>query len=317
MGLMENNLLGAQQETRMRVEELEDRVNKIHKKLDVLIKLFISSMPGQAIGLSRQATGAPAGAYAAYISGFGPYAGHGGNPFPYMAMPRAAAAATAGIGSSSKGENPGSGPNSGPGAMQQVLLSPMLSQPGLRHTATTLCNLPEQLASVSGPLINTGLNLGGLARGSVPASAASGQPLSPEGHGHGGAAGFGSGGAAAEAAVAALSRSGSGPTGAGVSGYATCQASSSTPYRGGVHRTVTSGHSPGHFSFVMPGTGANSLLWPFAGARAAAGRHGHGEFAVGRGVAALGAAYEGPSVRSCIMHRHGASRGLVTRSHSL
>eukprot|EP00882_Tetradesmus_deserticola_P032181 GHRQ01036428.1.p2 GENE.GHRQ01036428.1~~GHRQ01036428.1.p2 ORF type:complete len:103 (+),score=66.01 GHRQ01036428.1:294-602(+) len=53
---MENNLLGAQQETRCRVEELEGRVSKLHKKLDVLIKLFISSLgPSGALSMGAAA----------------------------------------------------------------------------------------------------------------------------------------------------------------------------------------------------------------------------------------------------------------------
>ncbi|WIA09485.1 hypothetical protein OEZ85_008886 [Tetradesmus obliquus] len=60
IGLMENNLLGAQQETRCRVEELEDRVTKLHKKLDVLIKLFISSLsPSSALGMGMGLGAAP------------------------------------------------------------------------------------------------------------------------------------------------------------------------------------------------------------------------------------------------------------------
>lgn len=122
------------------------RLSKLHKKLDVLIKLFISSLgPSQALMLSRQATlgqtaaaGIPgAGTGGAFGSGIRSscqasppyYQGRGGlNSIPSLNL-----------------NNPGT--PGGPGF--------------LRHAMSALGQLPEQLAAVSGPLVHLGGHHGG------------------------------------------------------------------------------------------------------------------------------------------------------------
>lgn len=222
MGLMENNLLGAQHETRLRVEELEDRcvpmtcmlchalsvcrcvntgtcstnpadapcqqaldhirccacqlgalrrqlsvtlfclpmlhheqrsqsqpcsachrLGKLHKKLDVLIKLFISSLgPSQALMLSRQATIGP-GAAAGGGGGVGTRSSFQAvSPSWQGRVGSAGPVGLAGI--------PAHNPNT-PAAPVG---------PFLRHAMSALGQLPEQLTAVSGPLMGPALHLG-------------------------------------------------------------------------------------------------------------------------------------------------------------
>eukprot|EP00775_Hariotina_reticulata_P003763 gene3763-4022_t len=147
MGLMENNLLGAQQETRLRVEELEDRLSKLHKKLDVLIKLFISSMhPGHAIGLSRQATGT----VPYYNIPVPPAAEAPGGPF---ARPTGGTSAAQGGASMSGQEDAAVGGSGGRGEAHYWGRSTSVQAKPHTPVKQSISQLPERLAAVSGPFL--------------------------------------------------------------------------------------------------------------------------------------------------------------------
>ncbi|WIA29571.1 hypothetical protein OEZ86_012064 [Tetradesmus obliquus] len=189
IGLMENNLLGAQQETRCRVEELEDRVTKLHKKLDVLIKLFISSMsPSSALGMGIGLGAAPglsremSAAQAAFTPRAGGMPG-GSSVLPPWAAAAPAAAAAGGAGGGLGGVagaaagaaaspfaalhtvNEATAAEAAAAAAQQqqhaagagAAAAAAAGGPGLRHA---LSQLPEALAAVSGPLLGPGLHMG-------------------------------------------------------------------------------------------------------------------------------------------------------------
>jgi hypothetical protein len=122
------------------------RLGKLHKKLDVLIKLFISSLdPSQALMLSRQAT-----------------LGH--------AAGGATPAGRTGIRSSFQASSPhwqqGRGIPAGSMGMHGMpALNLNAGTPGgpgfLRHAMSALGQLPEQLEAVSGPLMGAVPHLGG------------------------------------------------------------------------------------------------------------------------------------------------------------
>lgn len=126
------------------------RLGKLHKKLDVLIKLFISSLgPSQALMLSRQAT-----------------LGH--------AAGGATPAGRTGIRSSFQAASPHWQQSRGSlGLHGMPALNLNAGAPGgpgfLRHAMSALGQLPEQLEAVSGPLMGAGPHLVGHHRAGVGA----------------------------------------------------------------------------------------------------------------------------------------------------
>lgn len=120
-------------------------MRKLHKKLDVLIKLFISSLgPSHALSLSRQTTLGHQGPAAA--GGGVPAGGTGGS---FGSGTRSSLQVSSPHWQQGHSHNPGT-PH-GPGF--------------LRHAMSALVQLPEQLAAVSGPLMPVGAQQHGGAGG--------------------------------------------------------------------------------------------------------------------------------------------------------
>ena len=61
IGSMESNLLNAQGETRLRVESIEERLQRLDKKLDVLVKLTLGCTHAQAAQQQAASASAAAG----------------------------------------------------------------------------------------------------------------------------------------------------------------------------------------------------------------------------------------------------------------
>lgn len=191
------------------------RMQKLHKKLDVLIKLFISSLgPSHALSLSRQATLGHQGSAAA--GGGVPAGGTGGS-----------------FGSGTRSSLQGSSPHWQQGRSHNP---GTLHGPGfLRHAMSALVQLPEQLAAVSGPLMPVGVQQhGGAGGGAQRGLTRQSGPLW-------GAAGLGG-------AVTPTGRStGSSRTNSGTGGVAAAPAAGrgSRGSSGVVGRQAAEQHSPG------------------------------------------------------------------------
>jgi hypothetical protein len=127
------------------------RLSKLHKKLDVLIKLFISSMhPGQALDLSRQATG---GVMPYYHMPVPPTAGA---PSGLCARPAGGtgAATTAGPAGGTGAATTAGPEGAGGGAVHHWCRSTTgQAKPHTPMKQAAINQLPERLAAVSGPFV--------------------------------------------------------------------------------------------------------------------------------------------------------------------
>ncbi|GBF90826.1 transient receptor potential channel protein [Raphidocelis subcapitata] len=145
IGLMETNLLNAQEETRRRVEDTEARTQRLHRKLDVLIKMVLGlHPPTQLASLQRQASRAAGGG-----GGGGGGAGGGGGG---GAGGLASAASARLRGHSVRGLRGGSG--LGGGGSGSGLGGAFGPGEAAARTGSGPSALADQLERVSGPLLH-------------------------------------------------------------------------------------------------------------------------------------------------------------------
>ncbi|KAI8473618.1 MAG: hypothetical protein J3K34DRAFT_518899 [Monoraphidium minutum] len=156
IGLMETNLLNAQEETRRRVEDMEERTLRVHRKLDVLIKMIIGLHPPQQLAaIHRQATRANGGGAAggARLRGGAAAAGlgHASRAYHHSSSAPWAGGGAAGADGGGPGGRTGSGSAAAAGGGGAG-----------RAGSGTAGGLADQLERVSGPLLHAATSGGAL-----------------------------------------------------------------------------------------------------------------------------------------------------------